>query len=141
MHKSGILGWFKWETKKQREKREKAYTQMMFPLGPEEREWEISMIKELFPELKKNTQEVHFALLTLRENLYCTQLDEEDEDYMSMEEALKEWDSSDITRSMGRKGYYPYLKAMAFLENAATSFDELPTAAIIKLEAEKYKVK
>lgn len=140
MRKSGILGWFKWETKKQREKREKAYTQMMFPLGPEQRDWEIATIKELFPEIKKNTQEVHYALLTLREALYCTEFNEDDEDYMTMEEAMKEWDSSDITRSMGRKGYYPYIKAMGFLENAAKSYDELPTVSMIQQEAEKYKV-
>ena len=53
MGKAGFLGWFKWETKAQREKREKAYAQKMFPFGAEQRDWEIATIKELFPELKK----------------------------------------------------------------------------------------
>ena len=53
MGKAGFLGWFRWETKAQREKREKAYAQRMFPFGAEQREWEIATIKELFPELKK----------------------------------------------------------------------------------------
>lgn len=139
MGKAGFLGWFKWETKAQREKREKAYAQRMFPFGIEEREWEIATIKELFPELKKNIQEVHFDVLTLREALLNTTLDEDDDDYQTVEEAMHEWESSDITKSMMKKGYMPYIKAMAILENNAASFEELPTADQIKEEAEKYK--
>ena len=139
MGKAGFLGWFRWETKAQREKREKAYAQRMFPFGIEEREWEIATIKELFPELKKNIQEVHFDVLTLREALLNTTLDEDDDDYQTVEEAMHEWESSDITKSMMKKGYMPYIKAMAILENNAASFEELPTADQIKEEAEKYK--
>ena len=139
MGKAGFLGWFKWETKAQREKREKAYAQRMFPFGIEEREWEIATIKELFPELKKNIQEVHFDVLTLREALLNTTLDEDDDDYQTVEEAMHEWESSDITKSMMKKGYMPYIKAMAILENNAASFEELPTVDQIKEEAEKYK--
>ena len=139
MGKAGFLGWFKWETKAQREKREKAYAQRMFPFGIEEREWEIATIKELFPELKKNLQEVHFDVLTLREALLNTTLDEDDDDYQTVEEAMHEWESSDITKSMMKKGYMPYIKAMAILENNAASFEELPTVDQIKEEAEKYK--
>ena len=139
MGKAGFLGWFRWETKAQREKREKAYAQRMFPFGIEEREWEIATIKELFPELKKNIQEVHFDVLTLREALLNTTLDEDDEDYQTPEEALHEWERSDITKSMMRKGYMPYIKALAILENNAASLEELPTVDQIKEEAEKYK--
>ena len=139
MGKAGFLGWFRWETKAQREKREKAYAQRMFPFGIEEREWEIATIKELFPELKKNIQEAHFDVLTLREALLNTTLDEDDDDYQTVEEAMHEWESSDITKSMMKKGYMPYIKAMAILENNAASFEELPTVDQIKEEAEKYK--
>lgn len=139
MGKAGFLGWFRWETKAQREKREKAYAQRMFPFGIEEREWEIATIKELFPEMKKYIQEVHFDVLTLREALLNTTLDEDDDDYQTVEEAMHEWESSDITKSMMKKGYMPYIKAMAILENNAASFEELPTADQIKEEAEKYK--
>ena len=139
MGKAGFLGWFRWETKAQREKREKAYAQRMFPFGIEEREWEIATIKELFPELKKNIQEVHFDVLTLREALLNTTLDEDDDDYQTVEEAMHEWENSDITKSMMKKGYMPYIKAMAILENNAASLEELPTVDQIKEEAEKYK--
>ena len=139
MGKAGFLGWFIWETKAQREKREKAYAQRMFPFGAEQRDWEIATIKELFPELKKNIQEVHFDVLTLREALLNTTLDEDDDDYQTVEEAMHEWESSDITKSMMKKGYMPYIKAMAILENNAASFEELPTVDQIKEEAEKYK--
>ena len=111
----------------------------MFPFGAEQRDWEIATIKELFPELKKNIQEVHFDVLTLREALLNTTLDEDDEDYQTLEEALHEWERSDITKSMMKKGYMPYIKAMAILENNAASFEELPTIDQIKEEAEKYK--
>ena len=141
MGKAGFLGWFRWETKKQREKREKAYAQRMFPFGNEEREWEIATIKELFPELKKNVQEVHFDVLTLREALLNTTLDEDDDDYQTVEEALHEWENSDITKSMMKKGYMPFIKAMAILENNAASLEELPLVEKIKEEAEKYKFK
>lgn len=140
MHRTGILGWFKWETKAQREKREKAYTQRMFPFGEEQRNWEINMIKELFPEVKKYTQEVHYAVLTLREGLLDTQLPEDDEDYETEEQVLNYWDKTETTRSMMKKGYYPCIKAMAYLENAAASLEELPTADMIRAESEKYKV-
>ena len=141
MGKAGFLGWFRWETKAQREKREKAYAQRMFPFGTEEREWEIATIKKLFPELKKNIQEVHFDVLTLREALLNTTLEEDNEDYQTVEEAMHEWESSDITKSMMKKGYMPYIKAMAILENNAASFEELPVIEKIKEEAEKYKIR
>lgn len=139
MGKAGFLGWFRWETKAQREKREKAYAQKMFPFGKEEREWEIATIKELFPELKKYIQEVHFDVLTLREGLLNTMLEEDDEDYQTVEEAMHEWENADITKSLMKKGYMPYIKAMAILENNAASLEELPTVDQIKEEAEKYK--
>lgn len=140
MGKAGFLGWFRWETKAQRQKREKAYAQRLFPLGPQERDWEVKTIKELFPELK-NVQEVHFDVLTLREALLNTTLDEEDEDYETLEEAIHGWENSDITKSLMKKGYMPYIKAMAILENNASTWEELPTAEQIKEEAEKYKFK
>ena len=141
MGKAGFLGWFKWETKAQREKREKAYSQRMFPFGAGQREWEIATIKGLFPELKKNIQEVHFDVLTLREALLNTTLEEDNEDYQTVEEAMHEWESSDITKSMMKKGYMPYIKAMAILENNAASFEALPVIEKIKEEAEKYKIR
>ena len=141
MRRGGILDWFRWESKAGREKREKAYTNRMFPFGPEQREWEINMIKTLFPKVRNNTQEVHYAILTLRELLLDTQLPEDDEAYETMETAMNYWEKSDITRSMKKKGYYPYVKAIAFLENDAKSFEELPTEEQIRNEAEKYKVK
>lgn len=140
MGKAGFLGWFRWETKAQRQKREKAYAQRMFPLGPQEREWEIDTIKELFPD-QKNIQEIHFDVLTLREALLNTTLDEDDEDYQTFDEAMHEWERSDITRSMMKKGHMPYIKAMAILENNAATWEDLPTAMQIKAEAEKYKFK
>ena len=40
-----------------------------------------------------------------------------------------------------KKGYLPYIKAMAILENNAASLEELPTIEAIKEEAEKYKAR
>jgi len=139
--KQGILGWFKFESRKQREKRERAYYGRMFPFGKEQKDWEVETLKELFPEYKKRVEEVHFALLTLRENLLNTQLDEDDDDYMDPEEAFGDWVRCDITRQLVKKGIAPKIYAMAVLENEAGSLEEMPTVDQIKDLAEIAKEK
>jgi len=139
MKKNGILDWFKFESKAKREKRERKYYSMMFPMGPEQRDWEVSTIEELFPDMKKRSQEIHFAVLTLREALACADLDEDDEEYVELEEGIEDWMESNITRELAKKGMAPELRAMAELEYAAKEFSELPTASQIKVKAEEYR--
>jgi len=124
--KKGILGWFKWESKAKREKRERAYYGRMFPFGKEQSEWEVAMLGELYPDKKKRIQELHFALLTLRENLLNTELNEEDDDYMTEQEAFSDWVSCDITKQLVKQGIAPIIYATAVLENKAESLEEMP---------------
>lgn len=141
MGRNGILDWFKFESKEKREKREKKYYSRMYPLGEDQHDWEIATLKELFPDAGKKIQEIHFDLLVLREVLLNSQLDEDDEDYESIESAMAYWERSETTRAMIKSGRAPIIKAMGVLENEATTMDGLPSVDLIKEEAEKYKAK
>lgn len=130
--RNGILDWFKWESKASREKHAKKYYGMMFPFGEEQKEWEVATLKELFPKYAKRIQEVHFALLTLREAMANAELDEDDDDYESIEEGIANWEDSNVVRELAKKGMTSELQAMAILENKAETLEDLPTVEAIK---------
>jgi len=139
-HKS-IMDWFKFESKATREKRERAYYGKMFPFGKEQNDWEVAILTELFPDKKKRVQELHFALLTFREDLAYTELDPEDDDYWTPEEAFNDWVHCDITRQLVKQGIAPTIYATAVLENKAESMEEMPTKEQIEQLAEEAKQK
>lgn len=140
MGRNGILDWFKFESKEKREKRERKYYSRMYPLGEPQHDWEIATLKELFPDAGKRLQEIHFDLLVLREAIINSQLDEDDEEYESLESAMNYWAKTETTRAMIKSGKAHIIKAMGILENEATSMDGLPSVELILKESEKYKV-
>ena len=126
----GIRDWFRFETREQRKRREQAYFRKMFPLGKEEQEWERNTLGELFP--KKDVPYANYLLLTLREYLYATKLDEDDEDYIcDVQTALDLW-RKDRTYSTFRQEQVNLIEKIAFLENMAGSLDELPALEDIR---------
>ena len=138
MAKGSFLDWFKWESKSKREKRERVYYGRMFPLGKEQQEWERETLRQLFPEYSKKIEEVHFALLTLREAINNSKLDEEDEEYETLEEGIQEWMKSGIIMGFAKKGYVPTIRAMAALEDQADDISKLPTVEEIKAAADEF---
>ena len=136
MKKRGILDWFRWESKAAQQARMDRYSQMMFPLGPEQKEWEIKTLKELYPKIK-DIKELHFDLLTLRETIFYATLPADDEDYQSITEGLAAWEKNNFSR-MRKDASAKTLKAMAYLEAAATSLEELPSIEQIKADESLY---
>ncbi|GEM_PF-1118068 len=137
--RNGILNWFKFESRAKREKRERAYYGRMFPFGKEQNDWEVKILTELYPDKKRRVQELHFALLTLRENLLNTELDEENDDYMTPQEAFDDWVHCDITRQLVRQGIAPVIYAVADLENKADTLEAMPVKEQILAAAEEAK--
>lgn len=121
----GILSWFTFESKAEKQKRFEAYQRKMFPHGLKQRDWEKDMLKQLFPK-SKDIDQLHYLVLILRENLYDTLLDTDDEDYLTREEAINIWEKSQ-TAKYTKPDQLKILKSMAILENAATDFDSLPS--------------
>ena len=132
-----ISDWFVFKSKKQRDKERKEYEHRMFPLGmKEEREWELNMLRELYPEKKKDITDYLFCLLILRDDLYNTQLEPDDGEYMSFDAVINKWQKNKLVKEFGRKADLRLIQSMAILENAATSLDTLPTAERIRAAAE-----
>lgn len=136
MKKRGILDWFKWESKATREARQAKYSQRMFPLGPKQKEWEINTLKELFPK-KRDVTELHYDLLTLRETIINATLPADDDDYQSIQEGMDDWNKNNFSR-MRKDGSAKTLKAMAYLESAAKSLEELPSIEAIRADENLY---
>ena len=129
--------WFIYKSKAQREKEEKEYRAKMFPLGMEQRDWELKTIAELIPKKKRDWPDYHFCLLILRQDLYNTELEKTDSDYMSIERVIGKWKNNKLVRMMDKGDSLNLIMAMAALENAAHSMDELPTVDMIREGAEK----
>ena len=136
MRKKGILDWFKWESKAAAAARQARYYARMYPFGQEQKDWEIKTIKELFPK-KKDITELHFDLLTLREVISNAMLPEDDDEYESIKEGMSHWDNTNFSR-LRKDGSAKTLKAMAYLETAAKSLDELPSVEDIRADENLY---
>lgn len=129
--------WFIYKSKAQREKEEKEYRNKMFPLGMEQKDWELSTIAELIPKKKKDWPDYHFCLLILRQDLYNTELERDDSDYMSLEHVIAKWRKNKLVQMMDKGDALNLIMSMAVLENAAHSFEELPTSDKIREGAER----
>lgn len=137
MGKKGILGLFAFESKKAREARMRAYENRMFPFGLNtQRDWEIRTIKKGMPNFKDPAQ-LHYSLLMLRENLYNTLLPEDNEDHLTFVQAMKMWEKQSTTKFL-KPEQVNFVRSMAILENAADSYEKLPTIDDIKKHMEMY---
>ena len=141
MGSGGIMSWFRFETKAQRKKREKAYIKKMFPLGDDQKQWEIDMLSELFPN-EKDLHAHHFQLLTLRELIIdaSKKEDPEDDDYdednpIDLASEIQKWKKSAISRYISNDDL-ELIKKMGILEQSATSMENLPTAETIRIYTE-----
>ena len=131
MPKKSILSLFMFESKKEKEAKAKAYQNRMFPLGLNtERDWEIKTLKKAFPGMKDISQ-LQYSLLVLRENLYDTQLPEDDDNHLTYTQAMKMWDKQATTKFL-KDDQTPFVRSMAILENAATCVEDLPTIEDIR---------
>ena len=136
MKKRGILDWFKWESKATQEARAAEYSTRMFRFGEKQKEWEKETIRQLFPK-KKDITEIHYDLLTLRETINNATLPVDDEDYEPISKGMADWEKANFS-NMRKDGSRKILKAMAYLEEAAKTFEDLPTVEQIKADEELY---
>ena len=124
---SRIFDRFRFESKANRIRQEKKYFRLMFPMGDAQRNWEISTIKSLFPDMETRFQEIHFTLLTLREAMVYANLDIDDDDYTEWAEGYQDWLDSSTTNQFDKETTLPLIYAMAELENKASDLSQLPT--------------
>ena len=119
-----INDWFRFETAKERKKRQEKYFNKMFPMGKEQQDWEEKTLRGLFPE-KKDIRQYHFLLLTLREGLTNADDPGRDEDDPDREEAIRRWGKNQFVRDTPEE-VVKRIRAMAFLEHDCRASEELP---------------
>lgn len=118
------INWFDSTTEKQREKKQARYENKMFPLGPKQKEKEISLLKELIPDMPP--QESLYYLLEFKE---IVRSDEPEEDYA-------DWKKTNLAKKISKDNQdLIYKLALASLE--WKSLDDIPNALNIK---EKLKI-
>lgn len=111
---------------KERKKRERMYFKKIYPLGKEQREWELRAIDNFFAE-RKNKELFLFELIRLKENIYnkTHNIDEED-DFISqdIELIIKEWKENIRDEKILEQA--DKLIKLALLQKDIVSLDKLP---------------
>lgn len=126
-----IPRWLTFETRQMREKREAMYRRRLYPYGQEQQDWEIAMLKKLWPD-KKDIRTLQYELLILREALYESKYPDIDEiEVPSREMAIAAWEKARRIDRAITKADERIIKALAILETDSQSFDELPDAAAV----------
>lgn len=124
-------------SEKQRKKRQKEYMRKVFRLGEGQREWELQMVEELFPNSKDKRNYI-FELLILKEKLYKAEFPEdEDEKIILRENVLKAWEKKRVNLQF-KKEECAIIKAMAVLQHDCKTMEELPTKEEILKQSEQY---
>lgn len=124
-------------SEKQRKKRQKEYMRKVFRLGEGQREWELQMVEELFPNSKDKRNYI-FELLILKEKLYKAEFPEdEDEKIIPRENVLKAWEKKRVNLQF-KKEECAIIKAMAVLQHDCKTMEELPTKEEILKQSEHY---
>ena len=127
----GIERWFKFESPEERKRKQEVFEASMFPLGvSEQKEWELSILRELFPK-KHSLRDEHFQLLVLRESMLVSEMDHPDEKTAYRNGAIKAWYDRKTPYQFSREKK-KLLIAIAICENDARGWDDLPKAANIR---------
>lgn len=127
-----IPRWLTFETRQMREKREAMYRRRLYPFGQEQQDWEIAIIKELWPDFK-DIRTLQYEVLILKEALYESKYPDIDEvEVPSREMAIATWEKAHRIDRAITKADEKIIKALAILETDSQSFDELPTAAAVR---------
>lgn len=121
------VNWFTFSSAKQKEKQNKAYKKMMYPLGDEQLEWEDKVYTALFSKNKRNdVSTFKYAGLMRREaDIRCT-LDVDDDDYREYEPAYKEFLDTGKRLKIAQDELY-IIEKIAQVEKNAKSVEELPS--------------
>lgn len=127
----GIESWFKFESPEQRKKKQEAFEAAVYPLGNEkQKEWELSILRELFPK-KRNIRDEHFQLLVLRSSMLESMAEHPEDETAYRNGAIRAWFDRKTPHGLSTDTKKTLI-ALAVCENDAKSWDDLPSAAAIR---------
>ena len=121
--KSLIANLFTWESKETRERRQQLFFARIYPFGKEQQELERRLIKELFPE-DKYPEMLNFSLISLKEIYADSRLDQDDPDYVSLEDGIRDWRKLKTNRTYSEKTLRT-IERLAELIDQAGSLEEM----------------
>lgn len=120
------VNWFTFSSAKQKEKENKAYKKLMYPLGEKQLEWEDEVYNALFSRNKRNdVSTMKYVGLMRREADIRPTLDKEDDDYREQEPAYKEFLDT-VKRMKVSKQEAEIIEKIAEIEKNAKSIEDLP---------------
>lgn len=121
----GILGnFFDFASKEEKEKRRKRYFNKMYPFGEAQHQWEIDILKELYPKSRMR-KDMHYGIITLRQAFVSSRLDKDSEHYVALKVGHGMWKKDRMMKDL-KPEEKKVIEAIAYLEDKAESFEELP---------------
>ena len=127
----GIESWFRFESPEQRKRKQEQFEAAVYPFGPKaQKEWELSLLKELFPN-KRSIRDEHFQLLVLRQSMLESVADHPEDETAYRNGAIRAWYERKTPHGLS-SDTKKTLIAVAICENEAQSMEELPSAETIR---------
>jgi hypothetical protein len=127
----GIESWFKFESPEEKKRKQEEFEAKVYPLGPVfQKEWELSLLKELFPN-KRSIRDEHFQLLVLRQSMLESVADHPEDETAYRNGAIRAWYERKTPHGLS-SDTKKTLIAVAICENEAQSMEELPSAKTIR---------
>lgn len=127
----GIESWFRFESPEQRRKKQEAFEAKVYPIDRAgQKEWELGILKALFPR-QKSVRDEHFHLLNLREAMLDSAEEHPEAKTAYRNGAIRAWydrRSGNALPDEKKKA----LIAIAVCENDAQTMDDLPSAENIR---------
>ena len=126
----GIESWFRFESPEQRKRKQEAFEAAVYPRGPEQqKEWELSLLRELFPK-KRSIRDEHFQLLVLRHSMIESMEAHPEDETAYRNGAIRAWYDRKTPHSLSAETKKTLI-AIAVCENDAKSLDDMPSAQTI----------
>ena len=127
----GIESWFRFESPEQRKRKQEAFEAAVYPFGPEQqKEWELSLLRELFPK-KRSIRDEHFQLLVLRHSMIESMEAHPEDETAYRNGAIRAWYERKTPHSLSAETKKTLI-AIAVCESDAKSLDDMPSAQTIR---------
>lgn len=113
------ISWFESVSRKEQERREKQYYKKMFPLGEQQKDRELELLRQFSVLRAVKAQDLLYYLVCVKE---CLQVEEDEE----REANLCEWRGSRLAKTMSREAQ-DVIIALAMLEEDCESLEQFPS--------------